>query len=149
MLKDRVDNDNFLWPWISVCWRINDPRKELSEDEDEEVEEAASEELEDDGPVEKKDPEDSFFIFEAADTIRVTCKIINDHTAFVNFILLIIGLSSIALAMDDPISQNPELVSILWHLDLIFTSIFIFETIIKENLKTKLLVKISILIELM
>ena len=132
-----------------MCGHIYDPRKELSEDEDEEVEEAASEELEDDGPVEKKDPEDSFFIFEAADTIRVTCKIINDHTAFVNFILLIIGLSSIALAMDDPISQNPELVTILWHLDLIFTSIFIFETIIKENLKTKLLVKISILIELM
>ena len=83
--------------------------------------------------MEKKDPENSFFIFEAADTIRVTCKIINDHTAFVNFILLIIGLSSIALAMDDPISQNPQLVSILWHLDLIFTSIFIFETIIKEK----------------
>ena len=35
---------------------------------------------------------------------------------------------------------SDELVSILWHLDLIFTSIFIFETIIKENLK-KLRVK--------
>ena len=56
---------------------------------------------------------------------------INDHPIFVNFILIIIGLSSIALALDDPISVNPELVSILWRLDVIFTSFFIMETIIK------------------
>ena len=40
-------------------------------------------------------------------------------------------MSSIALALDDPISVNPQLVSVLWHMDVIFTSFFIMETIIK------------------
>jgi len=40
-------------------------------------------------------------------------------------------LSSIALAADDPIISDETRVLVLWYLDLIFTSIFIFETIIK------------------
>ena len=48
-----------------------------------------------------------------ADPLRLFEKERND------FILVIIGLSSIALDLDDPISVNPELGSIVWHMHVI------------------------------
>ena len=71
------------------------------------------------------------FIFDTLNPIRVACHALNNHAFFINLILVVIGLSSIALAADDPIVSDPQRVLILWWMDLIFTSIFIFETIIK------------------
>jgi len=73
----------------------------------------------------------SLFIFEKTNPIRVACSKVNSSPLFVNFILVIIGLSSLALAADDPIAKNKELVAVLYYADLVFTCVFIFETIVK------------------
>ncbi|CBY08747.1 unnamed protein product [Oikopleura dioica] len=73
----------------------------------------------------------SLFIFEKTNPIRVACSKVNSSPLFVNFILVIIGLSSLALAADDPIAKNEELVAVLYYADLVFTCVFIFETIVK------------------
>ena len=119
---------------------------ELSEDE-EEVEEARKSNInreldpiigEDDSDGEEAQAklpplidDSSLFIFEKTNPIRVACTTVNSSPLFINFILVIIGLSSLALAADDPIATNPDLVTVLYYADLIFTCVFIFETIVK------------------
>ena len=73
----------------------------------------------------------SLFIFEKTNPIRVACTKVNSSPFFINFILVIIGLSSLALAADDPIAKNEDLVAVLYYADLVFTCVFIFETIVK------------------
>ncbi|XP_064129484.1 voltage-dependent L-type calcium channel subunit alpha-1S [Loxodonta africana] len=73
----------------------------------------------------------SFFIFSPTNKIRVLCHRIVNATWFTNFILLFILLSSAALAAEDPIRVKSVRNQILEYFDIVFTSVFTVEIILK------------------
>uniref|UniRef100_A0A4W4FWJ6 Voltage-dependent L-type calcium channel subunit alpha n=1 Tax=Electrophorus electricus TaxID=8005 RepID=A0A4W4FWJ6_ELEEL len=73
----------------------------------------------------------SFFIFGPENKFRKVCHRAINATPFTNFILLLILLSSISLAAEDPIDPNSFRNKILAYADIVFTSVFTIEIVLK------------------
>ncbi|KAM6977782.1 dihydropyridine-sensitive L-type skeletal muscle calcium channel subunit alpha-1-like [Aplochiton taeniatus] len=73
----------------------------------------------------------SFFIFGPENKFRKVCHKIINATSFTNFILLFILLSSIALAAEDPIDPKSFRNKVLAYADIVFTTVFTIEIVLK------------------
>lgn len=76
-------------------------------------------------------PESSLFIFSATNIIRVICYKIATNKYFVNFVLILIIVSSILLAAEDPLNASAKRNQVLNYFDYFFTSVFTLEILIK------------------
>uniref|UniRef100_A0A3B3RNA3 Voltage-dependent L-type calcium channel subunit alpha n=1 Tax=Paramormyrops kingsleyae TaxID=1676925 RepID=A0A3B3RNA3_9TELE len=73
----------------------------------------------------------SFFIFGPQNKFRKLCHRIINATTFTNIILLFILLSSISLAAEDPIDPESFRNQVLAYADIVFTSVFTAEIVLK------------------
>ncbi|KAM3872323.1 dihydropyridine-sensitive L-type skeletal muscle calcium channel subunit alpha-1-like [Diretmus argenteus] len=73
----------------------------------------------------------SFFIFGPQNKIRKLCYKIINASSFTNLILLFILLSSISLAAEDPIDPHSYRNKILAYADIVFTTVFTIEIVLK------------------
>ncbi|XP_068170503.1 dihydropyridine-sensitive L-type skeletal muscle calcium channel subunit alpha-1-like [Antennarius striatus] len=73
----------------------------------------------------------SFFIFGPQNKFRKLCHRIINTTTFTNIILLFILLSSISLAAEDPIDPMSFRNQVLTYADIVFTSVFTAEIVLK------------------
>uniref|UniRef100_A0A674MR17 Voltage-dependent L-type calcium channel subunit alpha n=1 Tax=Takifugu rubripes TaxID=31033 RepID=A0A674MR17_TAKRU len=73
----------------------------------------------------------SFFIFGPRNKFRKLCHRIINATTFTNIILLFILLSSISLAAEDPIDPLSFRNQVLAYADIVFTSVFTAEIVLK------------------
>uniref|UniRef100_A0A3B5AN67 Voltage-dependent L-type calcium channel subunit alpha n=1 Tax=Stegastes partitus TaxID=144197 RepID=A0A3B5AN67_9TELE len=73
----------------------------------------------------------SFFIFGPQNKFRKLCHRIINATTFTNIILLFILLSSISLAAEDPIDPMSFRNQVLAYADIVFTSVFTAEIVLK------------------
>ncbi|XP_068599075.1 dihydropyridine-sensitive L-type skeletal muscle calcium channel subunit alpha-1-like [Brachionichthys hirsutus] len=73
----------------------------------------------------------SFFIFGPQNKFRKLCHRIINTTSFTNIILLFILLSSISLAAEDPIDPMSFRNQVLAYADIVFTSVFTAEIVLK------------------
>uniref|UniRef100_A0A674E1Z8 Voltage-dependent L-type calcium channel subunit alpha n=1 Tax=Salmo trutta TaxID=8032 RepID=A0A674E1Z8_SALTR len=73
----------------------------------------------------------SFFIFGPENKFRKLCHRIVNATPFTNFILLFILLSSISLAAEDPIDPKSFRNKVLAYADIVFTTVFTIEIVLK------------------
>uniref|UniRef100_A0A3Q3WTC7 Voltage-dependent L-type calcium channel subunit alpha n=1 Tax=Mola mola TaxID=94237 RepID=A0A3Q3WTC7_MOLML len=73
----------------------------------------------------------SFFIFGPQNKFRKLCHRIINATTFTNIILLFILLSSISLAAEDPIDPMSFRNRVLAYADIVFTSVFTAEIVLK------------------
>ncbi|KPM10489.1 voltage-dependent calcium channel type A subunit alpha-1-like protein [Sarcoptes scabiei] len=76
-------------------------------------------------------PYSSMFIFSSSNPIRVFCHFVTNMKYFDAFIMVIITLSSIALAAEDPVDENAYINSILIYFDYAFTGVFAIEMVLK------------------
>ncbi|KAM6975192.1 voltage-dependent N-type calcium channel subunit alpha-1B isoform 2-T2 [Tautogolabrus adspersus] len=108
---NNIDCDNF---------QFNEEKKDLEEEE----EEAAN------GPREIL-PYSSMFIFGVTNPVRRLCHYVVNLRYFEMCILMVITMSSIALAAEDPVQANAPRNNVLKYLDYVFTGVFTFEMVIK------------------
>uniref|UniRef100_A0A669BLJ2 Voltage-dependent N-type calcium channel subunit alpha n=1 Tax=Oreochromis niloticus TaxID=8128 RepID=A0A669BLJ2_ORENI len=89
--------------------------------------------LEDLGPCGPKPilPYSSMFIFGQTNPVRRLCHYIVTLRYFEMSILVVIAMSSIALAAEDPVWTNAPRNNVLKYLDYAFTGVFTFEMVIK------------------
>uniref|UniRef100_A0A8C5I816 Voltage-dependent N-type calcium channel subunit alpha n=1 Tax=Gouania willdenowi TaxID=441366 RepID=A0A8C5I816_GOUWI len=89
--------------------------------------------LEDLGQVGPKPilPYSSMFIFGQTNPVRRLCHYIVTLRYFEMSILVVIAMSSIALAAEDPVWTNAPRNNVLKYLDYVFTGVFTFEMVIK------------------
>ncbi|KAF0036298.1 hypothetical protein F2P81_011610 [Scophthalmus maximus] len=73
----------------------------------------------------------SFFIFGPQNKFRKFCYKIINASSFTNLILLFILLSSISLAAEDPIDPKSYRNQILAYADIVFTTVFTIEIVLK------------------
>uniref|UniRef100_A0A6Q2YG74 Voltage-dependent L-type calcium channel subunit alpha n=1 Tax=Esox lucius TaxID=8010 RepID=A0A6Q2YG74_ESOLU len=73
----------------------------------------------------------SFFIFGPENKFRKVCHKIINATPFTNFILAFILLSSISLAAEDPIDPRSFRNKVLAYADIVFTTVFTIEIVLK------------------
>ncbi|KAF4072330.1 hypothetical protein AMELA_G00261950 [Ameiurus melas] len=73
----------------------------------------------------------AFFIFGPQNKFRKLCHRAINATPFTNFILLLILLSSISLAAEDPIDPKSFRNKILAYADIVFTTVFTIEIVLK------------------
>ncbi|XP_063745485.1 voltage-dependent N-type calcium channel subunit alpha-1B isoform X2 [Eleginops maclovinus] len=106
---NNIDCDNFLF---------NDEKKDLED------EEAAN------GPRQIL-PYSSMFIFGQTNPVRRLCHYVVNLRYFEMCILMVITMSSIALAAEDPVQANAPRNNVLKYLDYVFTGVFTFEMVIK------------------
>ncbi|XP_063064429.1 dihydropyridine-sensitive L-type skeletal muscle calcium channel subunit alpha-1-like [Engraulis encrasicolus] len=76
-------------------------------------------------------PASSFFIFSPENKFRKFCFLVINHTKFTNMILLFILLSSISLAAEDPIDPKSFTNEVLAYADIVFTTVFTIEIMLK------------------
>ncbi|XP_073496396.1 voltage-dependent N-type calcium channel subunit alpha-1B isoform X5 [Phyllobates terribilis] len=76
-------------------------------------------------------PYSSMFIFSSTNPVRRLCHYIVNMRYFEMVILLVIALSSIALAAEDPVQADAPRNDVLKYMDYIFTGVFTFEMVIK------------------
>nr|AAC63050.1 voltage-gated calcium channel alpha-1 subunit [Cyanea capillata] len=76
-------------------------------------------------------PESSFFIFSANNKLRYLCYRLAVNKIFINSILVLIIMSSVALAAEDPIGRDVLRNKILGYFDIFFTAMFTFEVTVK------------------
>ncbi|XP_054867189.1 calcium channel, voltage-dependent, N type, alpha 1B subunit, a isoform X5 [Amphiprion ocellaris] len=76
-------------------------------------------------------PYSSMFIFGQANPVRRLCHYIVTLRYFEMSILVVIAMSSIALAAEDPVWTNAPRNNVLKYLDYAFTGVFTFEMVIK------------------
>nr|XP_046908932.1 voltage-dependent calcium channel type A subunit alpha-1-like isoform X17 [Dermatophagoides farinae] len=76
-------------------------------------------------------PYSSMFIFSSSNPIRVFCHFVTNMKYFDAFIMVIITLSSVALAAEDPVDENAYINSILIYFDYAFTGVFAIEMLLK------------------
>ena len=76
-------------------------------------------------------PYSSMFIFSPTNPVRVACHWIVNMKYFDAFIMIIISLSSISLAAEDPVQEDSEANKILNKLDYAFTGVFTVEMLLK------------------
>ncbi|XP_048579316.1 muscle calcium channel subunit alpha-1 isoform X2 [Nematostella vectensis] len=98
------------------------------EGDHESVRSATSTEVMDHEPM---PPESSLFIFSNTNCFRVVCHRIATNSYFVNFILLLIIVSSCMLAAEDPLNSNSKRNQVLNYFDYFFTAVFTIEITIK------------------
>ncbi|XP_078126806.1 voltage-dependent N-type calcium channel subunit alpha-1B isoform X1 [Sander vitreus] len=106
---NNIDCDNF---------QLSDEKKDLEE------EEAAN------GPRQIL-PYSSMFIFGQTNPVRRLCHYMVNLRYFEMCILMVITMSSIALAAEDPVQANAPRNNVLKYLDYVFTGVFTFEMVIK------------------
>nr|XP_021331853.1 voltage-dependent N-type calcium channel subunit alpha-1B isoform X8 [Danio rerio] len=76
-------------------------------------------------------PFSSMFIFNPTNPVRRLCHYIVSLRYFEMCILVVIAMSSIALAAEDPVQANAPRNNVLKYLDYVFTGVFTFEMVIK------------------
>uniref|UniRef100_W5L9F3 Voltage-dependent N-type calcium channel subunit alpha n=1 Tax=Astyanax mexicanus TaxID=7994 RepID=W5L9F3_ASTMX len=76
-------------------------------------------------------PYSSMFIFSQSNPVRRLCHYIVSLRYFEMCILVVIAMSSIALAAEDPVQANAPRNNVLKYLDYVFTGVFTFEMVIK------------------
>ncbi|XP_076854330.1 voltage-dependent N-type calcium channel subunit alpha-1B-like [Brachyhypopomus gauderio] len=76
-------------------------------------------------------PYSSMFIFSQTNPVRRLCHYIVTLRYFEMCILVVIAMSSIALAAEDPVQANAPRNNVLKYLDYVFTGVFTFEMVIK------------------
>ncbi|KAM4575693.1 calcium channel, voltage-dependent, N type, alpha 1B subunit, a isoform 4-T4 [Odontesthes bonariensis] len=76
-------------------------------------------------------PYSSMFIFGQTNPVRRLCHYIVTLRYFEMSILVVIAMSSIALAAEDPVWTNAPRNNVLKYLDYVFTGVFTFELVIK------------------
>ncbi|XP_035386036.1 calcium channel, voltage-dependent, N type, alpha 1B subunit, a isoform X2 [Electrophorus electricus] len=76
-------------------------------------------------------PYSSMFIFSPSNPVRRLCHYIVSLRYFEMCILVVIAMSSIALAAEDPVQTNSPRNNVLKYLDYVFTGVFTFEMVIK------------------
>ncbi|TSV94899.1 Voltage-dependent N-type calcium channel subunit alpha-1B [Bagarius yarrelli] len=76
-------------------------------------------------------PYSSMFIFSPTNPVRRLCHYIVSLRYFEMCILMVIAMSSIALAAEDPVNANALRNYVLKYLDYVFTGVFTFEMVIK------------------
>ncbi|XP_069561814.1 voltage-dependent N-type calcium channel subunit alpha-1B isoform X3 [Brachyistius frenatus] len=76
-------------------------------------------------------PYSSMFIFGQTNPVRRLCHYVVNLRYFEMCILLVITMSSIALAAEDPVQANAPRNNVLKYLDYVFTGVFTFEMVIK------------------
>ncbi|XP_028274065.1 voltage-dependent N-type calcium channel subunit alpha-1B isoform X1 [Parambassis ranga] len=106
---NNIDCDNF---------QLSDEKKDLEE------EEAAN------GPRQIL-PYSSMFVFSQTNPVRRLCHYVVNLRYFEMCILMVITMSSIALAAEDPVQANAPHNNVLKYLDYVFTGVFTFEMVIK------------------
>ncbi|XP_054875100.1 voltage-dependent N-type calcium channel subunit alpha-1B isoform X5 [Amphiprion ocellaris] len=106
---NNIDCDNF---------QLSEEKKDLEE------EEAAN------GPRQIL-PYSSMFVFGQTNPVRRLCHYVVNLRYFEMCILMVITMSSIALAAEDPVQANAPRNNVLKYLDYVFTGVFTFEMVIK------------------
>ena len=96
-----------------------DPSKEEDEDED------------DMNKILPIPPFNSLFVLSPTNRIRTFCHWFCNHQIFSNFILVCIMVSSASLAAEDPLNSKSPRNIILGYADIVFTTIFTIEIIVK------------------
>uniref|UniRef100_A0A3Q3K4F5 Voltage-dependent N-type calcium channel subunit alpha n=1 Tax=Monopterus albus TaxID=43700 RepID=A0A3Q3K4F5_MONAL len=76
-------------------------------------------------------PYSSMFIFGQTNPVRRLCHYMVNLRYFEMCILMVITMSSITLAAEDPVQANATRNNILKYLDYVFTGVFTFEMVIK------------------
>ncbi|XP_029108659.1 voltage-dependent N-type calcium channel subunit alpha-1B-like [Scleropages formosus] len=76
-------------------------------------------------------PYSSMFVFGPNNPVRRLCHYIVTLRYFEMCILIVITMSSIALAAEDPVQANAPRNNVLKYLDYVFTGVFTFEMVIK------------------
>uniref|UniRef100_A0A8C5R7N5 Voltage-dependent N-type calcium channel subunit alpha n=1 Tax=Leptobrachium leishanense TaxID=445787 RepID=A0A8C5R7N5_9ANUR len=76
-------------------------------------------------------PYSSMFVFSSTNPVRRLCHYIVNMRYFEMVILIVISLSSIALAAEDPVQADSPRNDVLKYMDYIFTGVFTFEMVIK------------------
>uniref|UniRef100_A0A8B9LXK6 Voltage-dependent N-type calcium channel subunit alpha n=1 Tax=Astyanax mexicanus TaxID=7994 RepID=A0A8B9LXK6_ASTMX len=83
-------------------------------------------------------PYSSMFIFSQSNPVRRLCHYIVSLRYFEMCILVVIAMSSIALAAEDPVQANAPRNNVLKYLDYVFTGVFTFEMVIKVSFRVDL-----------
>ncbi|KGL80455.1 Voltage-dependent P/Q-type calcium channel subunit alpha-1A, partial [Tinamus guttatus] len=102
----------------------------LPKKEEEEKKEEEGSEQEENGPKPMV-PYSSMFILSTTNPFRRLCHYIVNLRYFEMCILLVIAMSSIALAAEDPVQPNAPRNNVLRYFDYVFTGVFTFEMVIK------------------
>ncbi|KAJ8379702.1 hypothetical protein SKAU_G00004800 [Synaphobranchus kaupii] len=76
-------------------------------------------------------PYSSMFVFGQSNPVRRLCHYMVSLRYFEMCILVVIAMSSIALAAEDPVQANAPRNNVLKYLDYVFTGVFTFEMVIK------------------
>ncbi|XP_039631746.1 calcium channel, voltage-dependent, N type, alpha 1B subunit, a [Polypterus senegalus] len=76
-------------------------------------------------------PYSSMFVFSPTNPVRRLCHYVVNLRYFEMCILVVIAMSSIALAAEDPVQADTPRNNVLKYLDYIFTGVFTFEMVIK------------------
>ncbi|XP_061209780.1 voltage-dependent P/Q-type calcium channel subunit alpha-1A isoform X2 [Neopsephotus bourkii] len=100
------------------------PRKEEEEKKEE------GDDQEENGPKPMV-PYSSMFILSTTNPFRRLCHYIVNLRYFEMCILMVIAMSSIALAAEDPVQPNAPRNNVLRYFDYVFTGVFTFEMVIK------------------
>uniref|UniRef100_A0A8C5L6V5 Voltage-dependent P/Q-type calcium channel subunit alpha n=1 Tax=Jaculus jaculus TaxID=51337 RepID=A0A8C5L6V5_JACJA len=100
------------------------PKKEDEKKEEEEADPG------EDGPK-PMPPYSSMFILSTTNPLRRLCHYILNLRYFEMCILIVIAMSSIALAAEDPVQPNAPRNNVLRYFDYVFTGVFTFEMVIK------------------
>ncbi|XP_068778858.1 voltage-dependent P/Q-type calcium channel subunit alpha-1A isoform X2 [Struthio camelus] len=100
------------------------PKKE------EEKKEEEADDQEENGPKPMV-PYSSMFILSTTNPFRRLCHYIVNLRYFEMCILMVIAMSSIALAAEDPVQPNAPRNNVLRYFDYVFTGVFTFEMVIK------------------
>uniref|UniRef100_A0A1A8FXU0 Voltage-dependent N-type calcium channel subunit alpha n=1 Tax=Nothobranchius korthausae TaxID=1143690 RepID=A0A1A8FXU0_9TELE len=106
---NNIDRDNF---------QLSEEKKDLEE------EEAAN------GPRQIL-PYSSMFVFGQTNPVRRLCHYVVNLRYFEMCILMVITMSSITLAAEDPVQANAPRNNVLKYLDYVFTGVFTFEMVVK------------------
>ncbi|GAB1293390.1 Voltage-dependent P/Q-type calcium channel subunit alpha [Apodemus speciosus] len=100
------------------------PKKEEEKKEEEDADPG------EDGPK-PMPPYSSMFILSTTNPLRRLCHYILNLRYFEMCILMVIAMSSIALAAEDPVQPNAPRNNVLRYFDYVFTGVFTFEMVIK------------------
>ncbi|XP_014384914.1 PREDICTED: voltage-dependent P/Q-type calcium channel subunit alpha-1A [Myotis brandtii] len=104
-----------------------DPLPKKEEEKKEEEEDPGE-----DGPK-PMPPYSSMFILSTTNPLRRLCHYILNLRYFEMCILMVIAMSSIALAAEDPVQPNAPRNNVLRYFDYVFTGVFTFEMVIKVS----------------
>lgn len=133
---DLPDLDLLDIPELQVCPPSpakNDLERKASRKESMRKRRKAEEEKEEEEPEGPKPmlPYSSMFIFSSTNPIRCGAHYLVNMKYFDAFIMIVISLSSLALASEDPVNENSETNVLLNKLDYGFTAVFTVEFLLK------------------